>query len=105
MIQRGLDNFVKWIHLTSMSFNMSKCTSQAYLEIRNADHTSGMRKCVFEMGTLKLNPLKRDLKAKPQQGVTITLVEVGSESQNRRKYPKKGSFKESECLLHKYFPS
>lgn len=74
MIQRDLDNFVKWIHLRSMSFNMSKRKSQASLEIKNAGHTPGMRQRVFEMGTLKLNPLKRDLEAKPQQGITTTLA-------------------------------
>lgn len=73
MIQGDLDNFVKWLHLTSISFNTSKCKSQASLEIKNADHTYGMRKCVFEMGSLKLNPLKRDLEAKPQQAI-ITLL-------------------------------
>lgn len=53
---------------------MSKRKSQASLEIKNAGHTPGMRQCVFEMGTLKLNPLKRDLEAKPKQGITTTLA-------------------------------
>lgn len=74
MIQRDLDNFVKWIHLRSMSFNMSKCKSQASLEIKNAGHTCGMKKCVFEMGTLKLNTLKRDLEEKPQQGIKTSVA-------------------------------
>lgn len=74
VIQRDLDSFVKWINLTSMSFNMSKHKPQAFFEIKNEDHTCGMRKCVFEMGTLKLNPLKRVVEAKPQQGIATTLV-------------------------------
>lgn len=53
---------------------MSKCKSQASLEIKNAGHTCGMKKCVFEMGTLKLNTLKRDLEEKPQQGIKTSVA-------------------------------
>lgn len=59
---------------------MPKCKSQASLEMKNAGHTCGMRKCVLEIVTLRPNPLERDLEAKQQQGMKTTLVKVSSES-------------------------
>lgn len=57
--------------------------TQATLEMKNAGHTCGMRKCVLKIVTLRFNPLTRDLEAKQQQGIT-TLVQVSIESRSRK---------------------
>jgi len=59
---------------------MPKCKSKASLEMKNASHTCGMRKCVLEIVAFRLNPLKRDLEAIQQQGITTTHVQVSSKS-------------------------